>query len=219
MSLHEQERLTLAIQFIFDPNTNELAKDEDGNISVYKITPNGRYFVGYSGLEDSLWVNFMDLLSENTLTSVTFYSESYTKAMMPDRIAGNLSDLMIAYSRVYKSFNPNDIDTIYYKDRSVWMGYRIHYVLEEILIEDYPSGDPLPIYLLYPTISSPREIPNILNLDSVPDFIPCMAYSVNYPYTYFNKQRYRHYFPNIKLKKNLSQNISSTNKDPFNILL
>ena len=69
MTLKEEKDIVTAIQFLFDPNDfGRLLKTSDQDIQVYKITPGGKKFVGYTGLRDPLWARPFDLLCENTLS-------------------------------------------------------------------------------------------------------------------------------------------------------
>ena len=208
---------------MFDPNDfGRLLKTSDQDIQVYKITPGGKKFVGYTGLRDPLWARPFDLLCENTLSSVTFYTETYTKPMMPDRIAGNLSDLMIAYSRVYKAFNPEDNDSINFYSFIVW-SKRITYSDSITFIGSYYTSDKSKVSLVYPFTFNRDHITEIFSMKNIssmaikPGYLIVETYSRTYKGT--DKDNFSIDFPNIKLKPNLNDDISPTNKDPFNILL
>ena len=220
MSLKDQRDIVIAMQFLFDPQDPRKLLKENNNVCAYKITANGRLFIGNRAFKNPIWERPLELLCENTLSSVTFYTETYTKAMMPDRIAGNLSDLMIAYSRVYKSFNPNDSLTVSLGNNLTW-SKRISYNtdLATIRVSGTTLVDNEP-YLIYPFV-----------MDNIPDFFRMKkpdssilkvkpGYSIKEFYSRTCKGNvYCIDFPNIKLKPNLDNDISPTNKDPFNILL
>ena len=227
MSCKYQEHLTLGIQFIFDLSTNKIKTrtvDSSIDLEIYKITPKGRKFVGKGGLVDILWLRCLDLLCENTIETVTFYSESYTKAMMPDRIAGNLSDLMIAYSRVFKSLK----ELLNLTENSVTVGLnrywikRIDYSTKKPIVPPptYKSSSLGNIYkdqqvLFYPFLFKPNYYPDILRYYDDINLEASEKLHINDGYTIENNNS----FPNIELKPDLDQDVSSNNIDPFNILL
>lgn len=200
--------ICVGIQFLFDPNTGEILKNVNREIEAYRITTRGRLFIGSKSVYDPLWVDFLDLLVENTLSSVTFYSESYTRAMMPDRIAGNLSDLMIAYSRVYRAINPNDSDDLSINDD--WEK-RINYIPTTGKFPAEGNQSRESRILIYPFLAEHSQ--------PTPDIFKVQGKNTIIFSGYSMWESYHNSFPNIKLKQNLEENISSTNKDPFNILL
>ena len=232
MSCKYQEHLSLGMQFIFDPTTNKIKTTGSGSsldLEIYKITPKGRRFVGKYGLVDNLWIHCFDLLCENTLESVTFYSESYTKAMMPDRLAGNQSDLMIAYSRVYREvkreLNITDSDiSVRFDSHRLWKK-RILYDNLKSAVPPYTvsRGTTLQVLsdqqvLLYPFLFRPDDYPDILRYYK--DVILYISGGDALLYIYKGiLMENGSSFPNVELKPDLNQNISSTNIDPFNILL
>ena len=163
MPLKEQINLCYGIQFLFNEDgTIKVVDPTSANpeLCIYKITAQGRRLLGNKGLVDILWYDPFNLLCENTLTSVTFFSESYTKAMIPDRIAGNQSDLIIFYARVFKEVNRLlDLDT--YDNRNLGGGYYWEPRIDTSNIKEVPQYDKDSV-ILYPFLFRANYYPDIL---------------------------------------------------------
>ncbi len=213
MSYKYQEHLSIGIQFIFDPDTNKIKTRVSGSetdLEIYRITPKGRVFVGKKGLVDTLWLRVFDPLCENTAYTVTFYNESHTKAMMPDRLAGNLSDLMIAYNRVYMclkdqiNFGTDPILHNNWKKRIDYNPDPGQTVIPPNIKKtgNDPYIDPDQQLLFYPFLLKPKSYPDILRYYKDIEDLSREKINISNGYTII----YTSSFPNVEI-------------DKFNILL
>lgn len=110
--INEYRPILLGIQFILKEDENGITlnkvtlEDSQGNqvtdYEIYELYPEGRKYVGSFGLVGRFWENQFSRLVDNTRLSVIFYSESYTRTMMPDWIEGTMANTVIAYSRIYQ---------------------------------------------------------------------------------------------------------------------
>ena len=165
---------------------------------AYDIYPEGRKFIGNKIFHDYFWRDFWNHLADNQRLSVTFYSESYTKSMMPDWIASNFASTIIAYSRIYKMFfdmfgnNYDPTQGILLYDRIRW-GKRLTYNTGDITVTPSTYHGTL---ISFPFVLNSQEFPKMWSQRGIGSLVLENTISSN------DSGSYNSYsFPNVEIDK------------------